>query len=78
MNPTTLPFPDRESLAGTISGLTDHDMAVDFEQACFQRGVLTLTCGQRGVRLAPPLVVTEEQCDTALGIMAEACEAVTR
>jgi 4-aminobutyrate aminotransferase len=58
--------------------LADHDMAEEFEQACFQRGVLVLTCGKRGVRLAPPLVVTEEQCDTALRIMADACEAVTR
>jgi 4-aminobutyrate aminotransferase len=58
--------------------LVDHDMAEAFEQACFRRGVLVLTCGKRGVRLAPPLVVTEEQCDIALRIMADACEAVAR
>jgi 4-aminobutyrate aminotransferase len=54
--------------------LADHDMAEAFEQACFERGVLVLTCGKRGVRLAPPLVVTEEQCDTALRIMADALD----
>ena len=53
-------------------------MAVAFEQACFERGVLSLTCGKRGVRLAPPLVITEAQCDRALEIIADACEAVTR
>jgi 4-aminobutyrate aminotransferase len=57
--------------------LADHDMAVAFEQECFQRGLLTLTCGRRGIRLAPPLVVTEAQCDRALQIVADACEAVT-
>jgi 4-aminobutyrate aminotransferase len=58
--------------------LVDHDMAADFERAAFERGLLALTCGQRGVRMAPPLVVTEEQCATALRITADACEAVTR
>ena len=58
--------------------LVDHDMAVAFEQACFERGVLSLTCGKRGVRLAPPLVITEAHCDRALAIIADACEAVTR
>jgi 4-aminobutyrate aminotransferase len=57
--------------------LVDHDMAEAFEQACFERGVLALTCGKRGVRLAPPLVVTEDQCTRALQIIAEACQALT-
>ncbi len=41
-----------------------------------ERGLLVLTCGQRGVRMAPPLVVTADQADTALAILADACEAV--
>jgi len=56
--------------------LTDNAAAVALEQACFQRGLLVLTCGQRGIRLAPPLVVTAEQADTALSIIADACQAV--
>jgi 4-aminobutyrate aminotransferase len=56
--------------------VTDHDTAEAVEQACFERGLLVLTCGRRGMRLAPPLVVSAEQCDTALRIVAEACEAV--
>jgi 4-aminobutyrate aminotransferase len=56
--------------------VTDHDTAVAIEQACFERGLLVLTCGQRGIRLAPPLVVTARQADTALSIIGDACEAV--
>jgi 4-aminobutyrate aminotransferase len=58
--------------------MVDHDMAVAMEQALFHRGVLVLTCGRRGVRMAPPLVVTEAQCDSALRIVAAACQAVVR
>ena len=46
--------------------LPDHDTAAALELACFDRGLLLLTCGERSVRLAPPLVVTIEQADTAL------------
>ncbi len=56
--------------------LASHKDAYAVEQACFERGLLVLTCGHRGVRIAPPLVVTAEQSDTALAIIAEACEAV--
>jgi len=56
--------------------VTDHDAAYEVEQACFRRGLLVLTCGTRGIRLAPPLVVSAEQCEAALTIVAEACEEV--
>jgi 4-aminobutyrate aminotransferase len=56
--------------------VTDHDTAEAVEQACFERGLLVLTCGQRGVRIAPPLIVNAAQADTALAILADACEAV--
>lgn len=58
--------------------VTDHAAAEGLERACFERGLLTLTCGRRGIRLAPPLIVTEAQCETALAIVADACEAVSR
>jgi 4-aminobutyrate aminotransferase len=57
--------------------VTDHDTAEAVEQACFQRGLLVLTCGKRGIRLAPPLVVNAEQARTALAILADACAAVS-
>ena len=43
--------------------------ATAFERGCFARGLLVLRCGQRAVRLAPPMTVTEHQADTALRIM---------
>ena len=57
--------------------VTDHDTAEAVEQACFERGLLVLTCGKRGIRLAPPLVVNAEQARTALSIIADACAAVS-
>jgi 4-aminobutyrate aminotransferase len=56
--------------------LPDHDTAAALEQACFQRGLLVLTCGERSIRLAPPLVVTSGQADTALSIMEDALTAI--
>lgn len=41
-------------------------------QACFRRGLLLLGCGENGVRLAPPLMIDEEQAETALSILDEA------
>jgi len=52
--------------------LPDHETADALERACFDRGLLVLTCGVRSVRMAPPLVVTMEQADVALAILAEA------
>jgi 4-aminobutyrate aminotransferase len=38
-------------------------------QSCFRRGLLLLGCGVNALRFCPPLVVTKEQCDTAIGIL---------
>jgi 4-aminobutyrate aminotransferase len=57
--------------------LPDHDTAAALERACFQRGLLVLTCGERSIRLAPPLVVTRGQADTALSIMDDALTAIS-
>jgi 4-aminobutyrate aminotransferase len=54
--------------------LPDHDTAEALQRACFERGLLVLTCGHRSVRLAPPLVVTVGQADAALGILAHALD----
>ncbi len=55
----------------------DHDTAEALQYACFERGLLVLTCGERAIRMAPPLVVTIEQADAALAILADACESVS-
>ncbi|MFQ5732772.1 MAG: acetyl ornithine aminotransferase family protein [Planctomycetaceae bacterium] len=41
-------------------------------QACFRRGLLILGCGENTIRLSPPLVITEEQAETAVRILDEA------
>ena len=38
-------------------------------QTCFRRGLLLLGCGTSTLRFCPPLVVTKEQCDVAVGIV---------
>ena len=36
---------------------------------CFRRGLLVLGAGRNAIRLCPPLVLTKEQADIALGIL---------
>lgn len=40
-------------------------------QACFQRGLLLLGCGQNAIRFIPPLIITREEVDRGLAIFAE-------
>jgi 4-aminobutyrate aminotransferase len=76
---TKHPFLQQVRGRGLMIGLDtpDHDAAEALQEACFRRGLLTLTCGERSVRLAPPLVVTIEQADTAVSIIGEAVEMVS-
>ena len=46
-----------------------HDAAYQFEQKCFQEGLLVLGCGEYSVRLTPPLIVQKNQIDIAVDIM---------
>ena len=43
----------------------------------FKRGLLLLGAGQNSIRISPPLVLTKEEADTALGILDQAIVAVT-
>ena len=47
-------------------------------QECFRRGMLVLGAGRNTIRFCPPLVLTRDQADTAVGILAEALTAVSR
>jgi 4-aminobutyrate aminotransferase len=73
------PFIGQVRGRGLMIGLDapDHAAAEALQEACFRRGLLVLTCGERSVRLAPPLVVTVEQADTALAIVADAVAALS-
>jgi len=46
-------------------------------EACFKRGLLVLGAGASTVRLSPPLLVDEEQCQCALRILDEAIASST-
>jgi 4-aminobutyrate aminotransferase len=52
---------------------TERDRVV---RECFARGLLVLGAGQNAIRLSPPLVLSREQADTALGILDQALLAV--
>jgi 4-aminobutyrate aminotransferase len=39
-------------------------------QMCFQRGLLVLGAGPNTIRISPPLVLTREQADCAVDILA--------
>jgi 4-aminobutyrate aminotransferase len=54
----------------------DHDTAFQIEQACFRRGLLVLTCGERAVRFAPALTIRPDQAEAAVSILADACAEV--
>ena len=41
-------------------------------QACFQKGLLILGCGQSALRLSPPLIITRRQADRAAQVLDEA------
>ena len=45
-------------------------------KACFTRGLLVLGAGRNAIRLSPPLVLTKQQADIALGILDEALTAI--
>jgi 4-aminobutyrate aminotransferase len=51
-------------------------LAEEVQLGCFRRGLLVLEAGESAVRLSPPLVVTAEECRTALRLFTEAVEEV--
>lgn len=63
----------------TADGEPDTATAQAAQREAAQRGLLLLTCGayMNVVRMIPPLVVTAEQVDEALGIWGETVAAVT-
>jgi len=40
-------------------------------QACFEKGLLILGCGENVIRMSPPLIITRREADLALGILEE-------
>ena len=45
-------------------------------QACFEKGLLILGCGENVIRLIPPLIITRKEADTALTIFEEVLQKI--
>lgn len=50
--------------------------AADVKHGCFDRKLLVTTIGKRIIRMVPPLIVTEEDCDKAYKIIKETVESL--
>jgi 4-aminobutyrate aminotransferase len=61
---------------GTTIGSPEIRDAV--EQECFKRGILVLGAGPSAIRLAPPLILSQKQAETALAIFEDAVTAVEK
>jgi 4-aminobutyrate aminotransferase len=57
---------------------TDHAHAEAVQEAAFQRGLLTLECGESSLRFSPPLIVTEADVDRAIEIVGQALGELSR
>jgi 4-aminobutyrate aminotransferase len=52
------------------------ELAELVQRRAFERGLLVLECGERSIRVSPPLVITRDQAAAALKILAEVFGAV--
>ena len=52
--------------------------AEEVQREAFERGLLVLECGERSIRISPPLVVSSGQASTGLRLLGEAIHAVAR
>ncbi len=59
---------------GLLIGVELDRPAGPIVDACREAGLLALTAGERVLRLAPPLIVDERDCDRALAIIAHTLE----
>ncbi|MDD2608529.1 MAG: diaminobutyrate--2-oxoglutarate transaminase family protein [Giesbergeria sp.] len=59
--------------------LPDGECARAIRKACFERGLIIELGGRQGsvLRFLPPLVITQEQIDAVVAIVAAACQAVS-
>jgi 4-aminobutyrate aminotransferase len=52
--------------------LSSHSVSEAAAQLCFRRGLLVLECGQKAIRISPPLILSDEQADTIAEVFAHA------
>ncbi|MCI7804767.1 MAG: aspartate aminotransferase family protein [Oscillospiraceae bacterium] len=62
---------------GLLVGVEFEDVdSVDIKHACFDRKLLVTAIGSSVIRMVPPLIITESDCDKAYEIIREAVEEV--
>ena len=59
---------------GLLIGIELTQSATPVLDACREGGVLVLTAGEKVLRLAPPLIVEERECDRALAVIERALD----
>ena len=47
-------------------------------EGCFHKGLLLLSCGDSTIRFCPPLVIDEEQAETAIAIVDDVLSHIER
>jgi 4-aminobutyrate aminotransferase len=57
---------------------TAHDERDRIVDLAFERGLLFLGAGENSIRIAPPLIVTQEQADLAMDVLEECIEIVEK
>lgn len=76
----TLPYVREVRHQGLFVGIEFEDgvKGEDVKHECFERKLLITAIGSSIIRMVPPLIVTEEECDRAFGIIYDAVMALTR
>jgi len=57
---------------------TAHDERDRIVDLAFERGLLFLGAGENSIRIAPPLIVTQEQADLAMDVLEECIRIVEK
>jgi 4-aminobutyrate aminotransferase len=52
-------------------------LATAVEEGCFQRGLLVLGCGDKAVRMSPPLLIERAQIEAGLSVFSEVIDEVS-
>ena len=76
----TLPHVKEVRGQGLLVGVEFDDtiFGVDVKHECLHRHLLITAIGAHIIRMIPPLIITEEDCDKAVAIIREAVEALER
>jgi len=62
---------------GLLQGIKCHAAPGPIQAACTAEGLMAITAGENTLRLAPPLVVTDENIDEAMAMLRRAAQKVS-